>query len=478
MKLPALLTALLLPALVLPALAARPDTEPVNQRLTIQQNGQAHVTETRTLNMKKGTGTVILELCPPTLDAHTLEVRPLASGGGLKLLNITHEPPLSGPGALLRAHVGKTVTVIIKDAPTGGLPQGGTVRKEALVLSADDHAGAPLLLVDGQIYSGPVQAILYPGPAQPRLSLSAPRISLAYANTGPERQKIEASYLAGEISWRMDYSLTSDKDFTRGRLSGLVTISNRSGADFSRATVELLAGDPRSVTGGANKTMLRTMAMASLEDSAQASPEALFEYHLYKLAGTLNLPNQAQTQVPLLPPTTMAVSRRLVARAGAAPAGRMAEPMPQTAQALVSFRNIGSEGLGRPLPKGILRLYQEDASGRRFVGEAALDRVAVGGRAEVMVGQAFDLTLERTAKEYERTGRNSFRGAWEITVRNSKAEKQKLYVQESFPGAWRITESSHKFTRVSARVAEFELDVPPTGDGRPLTLTYSFTLEQ
>lgn len=455
-----LLALILVLALSCPLLAQGPSAH----RLTVQQNGQALVTETRTLPFPRGKASVALEGCAATMDPHTLQLRPLDAG--LKILGARHEAALSGPTALLRAHVGKKLTVIIPD----GLTREGRVRKEAVLVSAEE---APVFLVDGLLYAGPVEAVLYPVQAMS----PSPRILLSADNSGAEKHKIEASYVAGEVSWRMDYALTADKDFAKARLLGTVSLSNRSGIDYPSAKVELLAGEPRQAFGGANKMLRSVAAIAVSEDMAQARPEALFEYHLYKLPGTVALPNQGLVQFPLVQAPGVTVSKRLVARASAVPQGRVADPIPQTAQALISFRNSGAQGLGQPLPKGVIHVYQEDDGARRLVGEAQLDRVAKGAKAEVVIGQAFDLTIERMAKEYERTGKNNYMGSWEITIRNSKAEKQRLVVQESFPGKWRVTESSHKVTRSSAHAAEFEIDVPPTGEGQPLVLTYAFTLD-
>lgn len=465
-----LMNALLSLLLVLVLAATAAASQPSSQRLTIQQNGQAFVSETWTHALPVEKGQVRLEGLAPNMDPHSLVIRSTDGHAALKILGLIHEPPLSGPSALLKAHVGQTLSIVIPD----GAARDGRVRKQARLLSADE---APLFLVDGQIYAGPVESIHYPvQPVGP-----SPRVTLAYANAGPEKRTLEAQYVTGGLGWRMDYDLTADAGFTKARLDGYASITNNSGLPYPSVRVELLAGDVRQASGKRMLARASAPMLAMQEDAVGTAPEALFEHHLYKLPGLLSLPEQGLVRFPLAQSNAVSVSRRLVARASAVPSGRTAEPMAQSVQTLISFRNIGAEGLGQPLPKGVIRVYQSEGSGqsdaRRLVGEADLDRVAAGAKAEISLGQAFDLTLERTAMSYERTGKNSFKGAWDITLRNSKAEAATVVIQESFPGKWKVTQSSHKVARSTARTAEFEILVPPTGEGQPLVLSYSFTVD-
>lgn len=452
--------------LVLLLATAATAQETYQQRLTISQAGQALVSDTRNLSFPAGKGEVALEGLAPGLDPSTLILKPSDGKVGLKLLGTSQEPPLSGPAALLKASVGQVLTILIP----GGEAPGGHVRKQAKLLAADD---TPLFLVDGLIYSGPVQGIFFPArPVGP-----GPRIAVHYSNTGPEQRKVETTYSAAEITWRMDYDLVSDRDFTAATLDGMATVINRSGLSFRSAQVELLAGDLGQAPTRRFSAKGAAPMLAMMEDAAPPTPEALFEHHIYKLPGRITLPDQGHVRIPMARSGKVSVSKNLVARASAVPSGRSVDPVPQSVQSLISFRNISAEGLGGPLPKGVIRVFQVDEGVRRLVGESTLERVPAGASAEILLGQAFDVTLERTSKSYERTGKNSFKGSWELAIRNSKKERVRLLVQESFPGTWRITQSSHKLTRSSARTAEFALDVPPMGEGQPTVLAYSFTLD-
>lgn len=438
-------------------------------RLVVQQNGQALVTELRSLTLPKGEGNVLLPDLPNTIDAHTLQVRSKGAASDLAIRDLTLDDDLLTPSNLLLRHLGKKITLILPDGKT----QGGRIQKEATLLSTQE---APVFLIDGAIYAGPYEAVIYP--ELPKGLSPRPRLALNVNNSGPTRQDLELTYIAKELSWRMDYVLTMNKASTSGQLTGWVTLQNRSGADFGDAAVELLAGEPRSTSQFIPRAMYASKAMAAPESmDASSAPEELFEYHLYRLKRPVTLANQQSRQVQLFESSRLEVNRKLVGRANALPSGREADPVKEKLDAVVSFRNTEALGLGLPLPKGTLRAFQEQGDSKHFLGEAPLERTPVGGAVELRLGQVFDINVERVAVEFEKTGKNSYKCSWELRVKNSKKQSQRVVLQELMPGNWKVQSASQKWTKPSSGVLEFEVDVPAGTGQEPHVVKYSFTTE-
>jgi hypothetical protein len=134
-------------------------------------------------------------------------------------------------------------------------------------------------------------------------------------------------------------------------------------------------------------------------------------------------------------------------------------------------------GLGLPLPKGVLRAFQEQGENRHFLGEAPIEATPAGEAVEVRLGQVFDVTVERAAVEYEKTGKNSYRCTWELRIKNAKAQKQHVVLKEQLPGTWKVQSASHKWSKPAAGVLEFGLDVPAKNAQDPLLVKYTFTTE-
>lgn len=458
------LLAMLATIILAPTNLVAQDTE--HLRLVIQQNGQALVTEQRPLTLPKGAGQIVLPNLPTSLEAQTLQVQSKTAPNALEIRDFALDGELLSPSTLLRRNVGKQVTLILPDGKT----RDGRIQKEATVLSTDE---TPLFLVDGRVYSGPVESISYP--ELPENLGPKPRITMNLVNSGPARQTLELSYLAQEISWSMDYVLTMNKSATSALLSGWATLSNRSGRDFKNAQVELLAGEPRTERAMPMRAFAAKAAL--MADSANVQSEELFEYHLYRLPKPLTLSDQQSRQTQLFQSATIPVTRKLLGRASALPSGREADPVKQNLDVLLSFRNTAALGLGSPLPKGTLRAFQKDGESRHFIGAAPLERTAVGSLAELRLGQVFDVSVERVVTDFEKTGKNSYRAAWELRITNAKKQSQQIVLQEQIPGKWKVESASGTWSKASANVLEFVVDVPPSPDGKPLVLKYSFNTE-
>lgn len=439
-------------------------------RLVVQQNGQALVTEVRGLTLPRGAGNVLLPDLPTTIDPQTLQVRSKTAPREFSIRDLTLDDDLLTPSNLLRKHLGKAITLILPDGKT----QGGRIQKEATLLSTDE---APVFLIDGAVYAGPYEAIIYP--ELPQGLSSRPRLSLNVDNSGPAKQDIELTYIARELNWRMDYVLAMNKAATSATLSGWVTVQNRCGVDYREAVVELLAGEPRSVAH-ASRAMYAADSLAApkaMALGATSEPEELFEYHLYRLKRPVTLANQQSRQVQLFASASLSITRKLMGRANALPSGRESEPIKERLDSFISFRNSEALGLGLPLPKGTLRAFQEDGESKHFLGEAPLERTPVGGQVELRLGQAFDITAERVTTDFEKTGKNSYKGSWELRLSNAKKQPQRVVLQELMPGNWKIQNATQKWTKSSSGVLEFVVEVPPNADKDPLVLKYSFTTE-
>jgi len=443
--------------------------------MVVQQNGQALVIEVRALTLPSGAGTVALPNLPSSLLANTLQVRAV-SPGALAIQGISLTDGILNSGSLLNAYLGKQVTIIVPDGKT----RDGRMQKTATVLSAQEPA---LFLVDGQVYAGPVDAVLYP--AVPAALTAHPQVTLEFLNSGPARQKVDLSYMAREVGWSMDYVLSINKNATSGLLSGWVTLTNKSGKDYDNAAVALLAGDPNSGATTQRDTMFlaspvmaRAAFKAGNEIEESTMGDALFEYHIYHLKRPVSLADNQSRRVELFKSATVPLTRKLLGTAQALPYSQPSEPIKQTLEVTLSFRNTEASGLGLALPKGTVRAVQEDNGARYALGTESWSHIPVGAPVSVRLGKVFDVNVERVMTEYEKTGKNSYRVTWELHITNAKKEAQRVTLQEQIPGKWKVESASQKWTKVSAGALEFEVNVPPTGDGESFVLKYTFSTER
>src|SRR6185437_3663405 len=111
-----------------------------------------------------------------------------------------------------------------------------------------------------------------------------PTLLWTLQNGGARGQRVEASYLAANLSWSADYVLNVAKDDSFADLDGWVTLVNHSGTAFKNAKLQLVAGNLHQDVplNGRAYAALKSMAV----NEAAAAPfaqESFSEYHLYSL---------------------------------------------------------------------------------------------------------------------------------------------------------------------------------------------------
>jgi len=377
-----------------------------------------------------------------------------SEGGQVSVLEQNFEFDLLTPEKLLEESVGNTVRVIKTNPQTGA----ETV-EEARILSV---VGGLVLRIGDRIETAyPGRVVFDRVPAQLR---ARPTLVLELQNTNPNEQQLELSYLTGGLSWKADYVAELSADETTLNLDGWVTLTNTSGTTYNNAKLQLVAGDVNQV-----QPMLRREAMTMAADAAGAPPpmaqEELFEYHLYTLGRPTTIADNQTKQVALLAGDGIPVVKeyRLV-NIGTAynyAVGDMARVNPTVR---IAFDNEEADHLGVPLPKGIVRVYKNDSAGQAlFVGEDSVDHTPKGETVHLDLGQAFDVTAQPKQTDFERLSDRVFEAAFEIEIKNAKAQEVTVVVAEQFPANWRVLDESHPHEKVQAFQAEWKVPVPAEG---------------
>ena len=188
----------------------------------------------------------------------------------------------------------------------------------------------------------------------------------------------------------------------------------------------------------------------------------LFAYHLYRIAGPIDLDLLETVQVPLVGPIQVHV-RRAYVYDGARDGSKV--------RVRVEFGNEKGRGLGTPLPAGRVRLYAAVPSGARtLVGEDAIGHTAAEEKIKILSGIAFDLVGDRTRLSHTRVTRNVTEDQYKITIRNRGAKPATVTIIETLYGNWEITAKSSDYRKREADTVEFDLEI---GAGQTSAVTYT-----
>jgi hypothetical protein len=341
----------------------------------------------------------------------------------------------------------------------------GTSEDEAVKARLLSYNGQPVWQIGNEIVTG-MPASQFRFPELPQSLYTRPTLIWTLDNTGAARHRLEASYLAGRLSWNADYVLTVDRSDKAADLDGWVTLTNGSGTSFRNAKLQLVAGDVNRVRD--------VLAKAAMEESrrpmaapAPMAQESFSDYHLYTLARKTTINNSETKQVSMLGATAIPIQKRYVVDGQSwyyRSASHPGAPLVDKVQVFYQFKNEAASGLGMPMPAGVLRVFQADSSGGvQFVGEDRIDHTPKDETLNVRIGSAFDVVCERKQTGFEKIAGSTYEFEYEITLRNHKTAPISVEVNEPVGGTWQMLASSYRWTKTAAAAAQFTVPVAVDG---------------
>jgi hypothetical protein len=425
--------------------------------LTVYNVGRALVRDTRQVNLPAGT----LRLEFRDIAAKVIPETVALAAPDLEVLEQNYEYDLLSPKTLLAKFLGKEV-ILVREEPR---PEGpGTLRQEVRATLLAINEGTVWRIGDRIVSNPPYRELIFPQ-VPPTLREKPTLVWLVQVKKGGTRP-LRATYLTSGLSWRAAYVLSLDKDGKQGRLTGWVTLENESGASYPNARLQLVAGEV-NVEEERSRHVVYEMKATKAEAMER---EALGEYHLYTLPRPTTLQDRQEKQVLLLEAFAVAVRESL--RVSSMPHyfwSRLAQVQREPVQVQLEFANKQDNGLGVPLPEGVVRVYQRDSRGNeQFMGEDSIEHTPKDETVRLEVGEAFDVVAERVQTEFRSFDKTN-ESAFEVRLRNHKDEAVTVEVEEHLGGDWEMLAHSHPYTKQSAFVVVFAVPVPAQGQA---TLSY------
>lgn len=298
-------------------------------------------------------------------------------------------------------------------------------------------------------------------PDLPEGLITRPTLVWLVRSSGSRRAPAEISYLTRGMTWAAEYVAVVDKSDERLSLAGWVNITNNSGATYRDAEVKLMAGDVQirsSAKQGRDYGVLRRTMVE--EAGAQFAEQPFYEYHLYTLQRRTTLANHQVKQIALFPTVEAKVSRQY----------RFEDDGSSKVKVVLETVNSSKNGLGMPLPKGLVRVYKEaDGGALQFVGEDAVDHTPQDEKVRISTGYAFDVAGERTRTDFKRRG-DGREEAYEVKIRNRKTTSVQVTVAANLWGDWTLLEDTTPgWVKKSANLVEWTVKIEP---GEEAALTY------
>lgn len=427
---------------------------------TIYNDGRVLVRRTILAAVPRGTSVQHLPL--GQLDPGSL----FSLDNGVSLAGVRYDGA-TDDGSLLRRAVGRTLVF-----------RSGMMLRDTVSATVVSVAPFRLRLADGSIVTNLIGTPSYPAEA----GFLAPALDLTVRSDAARRDLRLGYFALGGGGWQASYQAVFSDG--QARLSGAAVINGGQVA-LDSAEVQLLAGQvSQGMQSGRmmNKAMDAAAPMAR-RDEANVMEQKVGEFHLYTLPGRVTVSPGVTTTTALFDPASASYQKTYVV-SGALPwwggleQDQNASDVP--VQVTYVVKRPRKTDLGdRPLPAGIVRMFEPDSGGRlQLIGETNIDHTPAGEDLELNAGTAFDLTARRVQLTWQ-TGRDSslsrrFIRTYAIasyadTLRNAGASDVTIDVYEMRMGEWTVLSSSLPAERLSSTKVRFRVKVPAAGQA---VLTY------
>ena len=366
---------------------------------------------------------------------------------------------------LMQAYVGDRVQLARLNTATGH-----EAISQVELLSLDNHHA--LVRREGRIESIPLNTsewrFIFPSDVPVHLQGEN---AIQFTTDGTEKSETAIlSYLSSGLSWQMDYVMKLNDSANHINIEGLASVHNRTDGVFQNAELRLMAGDVNAPQ--AQPMMMRAMAMSDALGSApEQSPEQMQDFYLYRLARPVSFQPHETKQLPLVQIDNLEAELNYRYQFSVWPALDHQRHQAQASLSL-SFEAPVLDNQTSPLPAGNVRVFRPDRQGEiQFIGAANLGNLASGETAELALGRAFDLNIERRQTLFS-DGFDTVTVQQEVSITNSGNEGRVVDLLAGFQQAWELKDSTHPMKENNAGQLIAQMHLPAGG-----TETLRFTVE-
>ncbi|WP_408010158.1 hypothetical protein ACJROX_07665 [Pseudalkalibacillus sp. A8] len=116
-----------------------------------------------------------------------------------------------------------------------------------------------------------------------------------------------------------------------------------------------------------------------------------------------------------------------------------------------------------PLPKGKVKVYQEEGNDRslEFIGEDRIDHTPKNETVELYLGDAFDLVCEGNNIDSYKDEKGIRTEKWKYTIKNRKEEPALMKITHNiYDRNWKMKDKSHDYQKETSNKIVFWVEVP------------------
>ncbi len=327
-----------------------------------------------------------------------------------------------------------------------------SINGERLILKADN----------GKILSLPKSAsnYLYSFASVPQNLTALPTLTMQLYPEQQTKDNWELTYLTAGLSWKADYVIKLNKN-NEMDVSAWLTLKNNTSVNFKNAQVNLLAGDIQRAYHPNNEMYMGDPLMALEAPTDYAIPATdIGDYKIYRLPFKTDVLHNQQKQVKIFDSFNAKYKKTYSYTIGNNYYRDSGRPK-NKANINIEFNNSENNGLGLPMPKGVIRFYEFDNSDElQFSGGATISHTDVGEHLSFNIGEAFGITINGETGNDIHKFRDLVEKNVLVTVTNSNKRPITLKLIHPFHSNMQIIKSSLKHLEETGLGHVFNVTVP------------------
>jgi hypothetical protein len=384
------------------------------------------VRDIRKINIPEGGNRIRFEGVATGINAESVNLD-WVSGVGIELIGQSYEFDLVSPQKLMEKYVGKEIEII----PSKNLWPDTTIQTAELI---SINGKEPVYRIGTKITFGDIGRVLFP--YMPDNLYTKP--TLVWNVFIPKRQETEiaANYLTEGISWKAAYLLIIDKTDEVGSFGGWITFNNESGLDCKNAQITFVAGDVRRIREKKMSAVTSGDAVKNLQQYG--------DYYFYAMNQRVTLLSNHSNQVEWIPRGQVNLNQSYYVEVNS----DAVAPLSINVFSAIEVVNDSSNGLGIPLPEGIVRVFKRDANNdNRFIGENRISKTNPGSTFIVPIGKSDGISAVRKSLSND---------TYMIEITNRKNRQINLKLSMDVNGKI-LTDASKQYRKLDD--ASFEWDI-------------------
>jgi len=411
-------------------------------QVTIYNENFSLVRSTVELSLKKGIQSYFMDDIPSTIEANSVIIKPLK--GSLEVFSQNYEYDLANTSKILNKYIGKQVEIIGEE---GTKYIGNLQFNDNSAIGILENTTDKLILINTEEIRSINLAEL------PKNFFLKPTLHWRLDSKKVGNIPIDFSYICTGMKWDVTYNTVWNEDNKELNINSWVTIKNNTGKEFLETKLKLIAGDVRKIHEYYESQRRATYGLEAPKTSAPEFTEKEFhDFHMYTLNEKVNINNNQTKQLRLFPAKTVTAESRYEYHTGS-----------NEIKSIIKFNNSKKNGLGIPLPKGVIKIYKTDKTDNEleFIGEDNVDHTTKGEDVMINTGNAFDLVGETITVDRETISKRTYQRKMKVILKNRSNKFKTITVMHGLYGKWTIINNTLDFNKIDASSIEFTKKLKP-----------------